>query len=71
MNFAGYTWHIGIYSPGIETRTVAATPTADLKVRLTAALKDIWTNKTAIGLNTEGRMIPSAAPKQQHREFRP
>jgi uncharacterized caspase-like protein/CubicO group peptidase (beta-lactamase class C family) len=57
--------------PAVETRTSASAPAADLKVKLTSALKDIWTNKTAIGANTEARMIPSAAPKEQHREFLP
>jgi hypothetical protein len=57
--------------PAFEPRTPASAPIVDLKVKLTGALKDIWMNKSAIGPDTEARMTPSAAPKEQHRKFLP
>jgi hypothetical protein len=37
----------------------------DAKITLRSALTDIWANKTAIGQNTEARMLPSEALKER------
>jgi CubicO group peptidase (beta-lactamase class C family) len=55
--------------PAVGTRAAASAPMNDLKARLATALSDIWTSKTAIGPNAEARMIPSATPKERHKEF--
>jgi CubicO group peptidase (beta-lactamase class C family) len=47
--------------PALET----SAPISDAKTRLKSALADIWTNKTAIGSNTEARMLPSATSKER------
>jgi CubicO group peptidase (beta-lactamase class C family) len=56
--------------PAFERGTSANEPIGDLKMRIANALNDIRTSKTAIGGNTEARMIPSASPKEPHHEFR-
>jgi hypothetical protein len=47
--------------PAVET----SAPVADAKITLRSALTDIWANKSAIGQNTEARMLPSAALKER------
>jgi CubicO group peptidase (beta-lactamase class C family) len=47
--------------PAVET----SAPVADGKITLRSALTDIWANKTAIGQNTEARMLPSEALKER------
>jgi hypothetical protein len=45
--------------PAVET----SAPISGAKTRLKSALTDIWANKTAVGPNTEARMLPSATSK--------
>src|SRR5262249_17735646 len=56
--------------PAVETKTPLAETIVELKTKLTAALRDIKAKKTAYGPNTERRMLPSVAYKEQHKAFR-